>query len=58
MAYISLILFLLLDISVAFIIAAHQQCKGYKFLNSFVGTLLGLIGLTLLSIKAYLDFIK
>jgi len=58
MPYSTLIILLVVDVFLAVIIARYQQQNGYKFANSFVGALLGLIGLTLLGIKAYMEFMK
>ena len=58
MSYTSLITLLILDIFIAFLIAKYQQNNGYKLANSFVGVLIGLIGLTALGIKAYLELLK
>jgi len=48
----SLILFLFLDITLAFLIAKYQQSNGYTFLKSFISALIGVIGLTLLGLAA------
>ncbi|MCO6500010.1 MAG: hypothetical protein J5I47_06485 [Vicingus serpentipes] len=58
MDYTTLTSFFIIDIFLAFLIAKYQQQNGYKFSNSFVGTLIGLIGLTWLGIKAYMEFFK
>lgn len=41
------------DIFIAFLIAKYQQNNGYTFYKSFVGALIGMIGLTLLAIKGW-----
>jgi len=54
----ALIILFIIDLVGAVIIAKFQQNNGYKFLNSFVGALIGLIGLSGLCIKAYLELMK
>ena len=54
MSYTTLVFFFMLDVLLAVLIAKYQQNNGYKFINSFVGALIGLIGLTALGLKAYL----
>jgi hypothetical protein len=49
-------LLITLAIILAFLIAKYQQRNGYKFTNTFIGSLIGLIGLTLLLIKMYKEF--
>ncbi|WP_170227973.1 hypothetical protein [Vicingus serpentipes] len=44
------------DIILAILIAKHQQRNGYKFINTFIGSLIGLVGLTMLLIKMYSEF--
>ena len=44
---------ILVDIILAIIIAKYQQKNGYKFINTLIGTTIGLIGLTMLLIKMY-----
>ena len=58
MSYSTLIMFFVLDVVVALLIAKYQQNNGYKFTNSFIGVLIGLIGLTALGIKAYIELLK
>jgi len=48
-----LLMLLVLDIAIAFLIAKYQQKNGYTFYKSFIGTMIGLIGLTLLAIKGW-----
>ncbi|MDG1475959.1 MAG: hypothetical protein P8Q14_02320 [Vicingaceae bacterium] len=50
---ITLLFLFLLDIVIAFLIAKYQQNNGYTFYKSFVGALIGMIGLTLLAIKGW-----
>jgi hypothetical protein len=50
---IDLLVLLFLDIIVAFLIAKYQQKYGYTFYKSFIGALIGMIGLTLLGIKGW-----
>ena len=58
MSYFILTLFFFLDVVGAILIAKYQEHNGYKFINSFVGALIGLIGLTALGVKTYLELIK
>jgi len=58
MKYSTLILFLLADVVAAFLIAKYQQKNGYKLLNSFIGILIGLIGLTVLGLTVYIELLK
>jgi hypothetical protein len=58
MSYTTLFFYFILDVILAFLIAKYQQKNGYKFGNSFVGVLIGLIGLTALGLKAYIELIK
>jgi hypothetical protein len=44
------------DIILAILIAKYQQRNGYKFINTFIGSTIGLIGLTVLLIKMYSEF--
>ena len=44
------------DIILAILIAKYQQRNGYKFINTFIGSLIGLVGLTMLIIKMYSEF--
>ncbi|MEJ6737232.1 MAG: hypothetical protein QNK84_09355 [Flavobacteriales bacterium] len=48
-----LIILLLLNFLIAFIIAKYKQANGYSFSTSFIGALIGVIGLTLLAIKGW-----
>jgi len=47
----TLILLLGADILIAYLIAKYQQSNGYTFSKSFIGAIIGIIGLTLLLIK-------
>ncbi len=47
----TILLIFVLDVVLAFGIAKYQQNNGYTFTKSFVGALIGLVGLTLLAIK-------
>lgn len=38
-------------IFIAYLIGKYQQSNGYSFFKSFIGALIGLIGLTLLLLK-------
>lgn len=49
----TLIVLLVLDVLVAFAIAKYKQNNGYSFLTSFIGALIGMIGLTLLGVKGW-----
>jgi hypothetical protein len=49
-------LLMISDVVLAILIAKYQQRNGYKFINTLIGTLIGLIGLTLLLIKMYREF--
>lgn len=49
---------MLADVVLAILIAKYQQNNGYKFINSFIGSLIGVIGLTALCLKAYLELVK
>jgi len=49
-----LLILLGLDLLIAFFIAKYQQKNGYTFYKSFVGAILGVIGLTLLGIKGWI----
>jgi len=44
---------LLLDVVVALLIAQYQHKNGNTFYKNFTGTLIGVIGLTLLTIKGW-----
>ncbi len=48
-----LLIFLLADILLALLIAQYQKQKGYKFVNTFISALIGLIGLSALVYKAF-----
>jgi len=48
-----LLLLLGLDIIIAFLIAKYQQNNGYTFYKSFIGAMIGVIGLTLLGLKGW-----
>jgi hypothetical protein len=43
----------LLILLVAYLIGNYQKANGYSFYKSFVGALMGLIGLALLAYKAF-----
>jgi len=45
------LILLIIDILIAYLIAKYQQANGYTFSKSFIGALIGMIGLTLLAIK-------
>lgn len=49
----TLIILLLLNILVAYLIAKYKQANGYSFSTSFIGALIGIVGLTLLAIKGW-----
>ncbi|MCB9335799.1 MAG: hypothetical protein H6586_06590 [Flavobacteriales bacterium] len=49
-------LLMLADVILAIAIAKYQQKNGYKFLNTFIGSLIGLIGLSLLIAKMIHEF--
>ncbi|MCB9361690.1 MAG: hypothetical protein H6587_08920 [Flavobacteriales bacterium] len=49
-------LLIVADVILAILIAKYQQRNGYKFINTFIGSLIGLIGLTMLLIKMYREF--
>jgi len=49
----TLLILLALDILIAYLIAKYQQTNGYTFSKSFIGALIGMIGLTLLAIKGW-----
>jgi len=42
-----------LNILVAFLFAKYKQANSYSFTTSFIGALIGVIGLTLLGIKGW-----
>lgn len=44
----------ILIVVLAFAIAKYQQHNGYKFTNSFIGALIGLIGLAAFIIKLFI----
>lgn len=50
---VDLLLLLILDIIVSLLIAKYQQNNGYSFWKSFIGAMIGMIGLTLLGIKGW-----
>ena len=50
---IELLLLLLLDIVIAYLIARNKKKNGYTFYKSFIGAVIGVIGLTLLAIKGW-----
>jgi len=50
---IDLLLLLGLDVVIAFLIAKYQQNNGYTFYKSFIGAMIGVIGLTLLAINGW-----
>jgi hypothetical protein len=50
---IDLLMLLVLDIVIAILIAKYQQKNGYTFSKSFIGAMIGVIGLTLLAIKGW-----
>jgi hypothetical protein len=45
-------LFLFADIILALLIAFYQKQKGYKFINTFISSLIGLVGLSAMLYKA------
>ena len=47
---------IIVDITLAIIIAKYQQKNGYKFINTLIGSTIGLIGLSMLLIKMYSEF--
>jgi hypothetical protein len=49
------LILLLLDVFFAYLIANYQRSNGYSFKKSFIGALIGLIGLTLLTMQAMAD---
>jgi len=48
-----LLILLVLDLVIAYLIARYQQKNGYTFYKSFIGAIIGIIGLTLLAIKGW-----
>ena len=45
-----------IDIFIAYLIAKYQHANGYTFYKTFVGALIGIVGLTILGVKAWMDF--
>ncbi len=41
------------DLVIAYLIGNYQRSNGYTFRKSFIGALIGMIGLSLLVIKAF-----
>lgn len=50
---VDLFILLVLDLVIAYLIARYQQKNGYTFYKSFIGAIIGIIGLTLLAIKGW-----
>ena len=50
---VDLLILLVLDLVIAYLIARYQQKNGYTFYKSFIGAIIGIIGLTLLAIKGW-----
>jgi hypothetical protein len=49
------LIFLLVDVLIAYLIANYQRANGYSFGKSFFGALIGMLGLTLLAVKGWLS---
>ena len=49
------IILLTIDIVAAYLIANYQKSNGFTFSKSFIGALIGIIGLTLLGVKGWLS---
>ena len=50
------IVVIIVDVLISYLIAKYQQANGYTFSKSFIGALIGVIGLTLLGVNAWLEF--
>jgi hypothetical protein len=46
---------LIVDILIAYLIANYQKSNGFTFIKSFIGALIGILGLTLLAVKGMLS---
>jgi hypothetical protein len=44
-----------MDVLIAYLIAKYQEANGYTFSKSFIGALIGIVGLTLLGVNAWLE---
>lgn len=49
------ILILLFDLAAAYLIANYQKANGFTFSKSFIGALIGMLGLSLLGVKGWLS---
>jgi hypothetical protein len=49
------LIFLLVDVLIAYLIANYQKSNGFTFIKSFIGALIGILGLTLLAVKGMLS---
>tara|TARA_Y100000589_G_scaffold33529_1_gene28027 strand:- start:2784 stop:2948 length:165 start_codon:yes stop_codon:yes gene_type:complete len=45
-------IFIAVDVVLALLIALYQKQKGYKFINTFISSLIGLVGLSAMLYKA------